>query len=320
MDYILDFEKPVYALENQIKELESNQGSSLDLTGEIRALREKVDQLIRDIYKNLTPWDRVQLARHPLRPHSIDYIQEIVTDFHELHGDRQFSDDQSIVAGLGYIEQQKVMIISIEKGRKTQDKVLRNFGMPHPEGYRKAKRLMDLAGRFNIPVVTFVDTPGAFPGIAAEERGQAQAIADNLEFMFGLDIPIVTFIIGEGGSGGALGIAIANTVIMLEHSIYSVISPESCASILWSDPKKAEQAANSLKLTALEAKRLGITDQILPEPPGGAHRNPKEMFHNLKVLLLQDIFPKLLSLSPHERKEQRFQKFRLMGNAFLKKA
>jgi acetyl-CoA carboxylase carboxyl transferase subunit alpha len=320
MDYILEFEKPVYALENQIKELESNQRSNLDLTGEIRALREKVDQLIREIYQNLSPWDRVQLARHPLRPHSIDYIQEIVTDFHELHGDRQFSDDQSMIGGLGYIDGQKVMIIAIEKGRKTQDKVQRNFGMPHPEGYRKAKRLMDLAQRFQIPIITFVDTPGAYPGIGAEERGQAQAIADNLEFMFSLDIPMISFIIGEGGSGGALGIAIANQVIMLEHAIYSVISPESCASILWSDPKKAEQAANSLKLTSLEAKRLGIVDQVLVEPAGGSHRNPKEIFASVKNLLISDLLPKLLSLTPQQRKDERFQKFRVMGNEFLRKS
>ncbi|MDH4467581.1 MAG: acetyl-CoA carboxylase carboxyltransferase subunit alpha [Bacteriovoracaceae bacterium] len=318
MDYILEFEKPVYALENQIKELESNQGSNLDLSGEIKALRDKVDHLIVEIYKNLSPWDRVQLARHPLRPHSIDYIKELITDFHELHGDRQFSDDASILGGLGWLDDQKVAVISIEKGRKTQDKVLRNFGMPHPEGYRKAKRLMDLAERFHIPLITFVDTPGAYPGIAAEERGQAQAIADNLEFMFSLKIPIMSFIIGEGGSGGALGIAIANQVIMLEHSIYSVISPESCASILWSDPKKAEQAANSLKLTSLEAKRLGVVDQILSEPPGGAHRNPKEIFESVKKLISQNLLPELNSLSGEQRKEQRFEKFRKMGNSFLR--
>jgi acetyl-CoA carboxylase carboxyl transferase subunit alpha len=320
MDYILEFEKPVYALENQIKELESAQSPNLDLSGELKTLKDKLDHLIVEIYQNLTPWDRVQLARHPLRPHSIDYINAMVTDFHELHGDRQFSDDASILGGLGMIDGQKVAIISIEKGRKTQDKILRNFGMPHPEGYRKAKRLMDLAERFNIPLITFVDTPGAYPGIAAEERGQAQAIADNLEFMFSLKIPVISFIIGEGGSGGALGIAVANKVIMLEHSIYSVISPESCASILWSDPKKAEQAANSLKLTSLEAMRLGVVDQVLAEPPGGAHRNSKEIFESVKNLICKTLLPPLLAMSADERKNLRFDKFRTIGNTFLRKS
>ncbi len=314
MDFTLDFEKPVHELENQIKELkEANEKSGLDITKEITALQEKVDVLLKDIFENLNPWERVQLSRHPKRPHTQDYIDLLIEDFHEIHGDRRFSDDPSMITGFGYLEGQKVAIVGIEKGRKTQDKIKRNFGMARPEGYRKANRLMKMAANFDIPVICFVDTPGAYPGIGAEERGQAQAIAENLEEMFGIDTPMVAVVIGEGGSGGALGIAIADRVHMMEFSVYSVISPESCASILWSDPKRAEHAANSLKLDPNKAKELQIIDSIIKEPVGGAHRDPSVAATNIKDALQKDL-KKLSSISKEKLLEMRFEKFRKMGN------
>jgi len=296
MDYILDFEKPVQELENQIKELkETGSNPGLDLSREIKALQTKVNDLVNDIYVNLTPWERVQLSRHPRRPHAIEYIENIFNDFHEIHGDRKFSDDQSMITGFGYLGEQKFAVIGIEKGRKTKDKIKRNFGMASPEGYRKALRIMKMASRFNIPVVTFVDTPGAYPGIEAEERGQASAIAENLEEMFGIKTPIISVVIGEGGSGGALGIAIADKVFMMEYSIYSVISPESCASILWSNPKKAEDAANSLKLDPKKASELGIIDGIIKEPVGGAHKDTDEAIKEVSKTIKDEV-TKLLKL------------------------
>lgn len=314
MDYTLDFEKPVQDLENQIKELkEAGSNPSLDLSREIKALQGKVNNLVKDIYVNLTPWERVQLSRHPKRPHTIDYIENIFTDFHEIHGDRKFSDDQSMLCGFAYLGKQKVAVIGIEKGRKTQDKIKRNFGMASPEGYRKAIRVMELASSFNIPVITFVDTPGAYPGIEAEERGQASAIAENLQDMFGIKTPIVSIVIGEGGSGGALGIAVADKVFMMEYSVYSVISPESCASILWSNPKKAEEAANSLKLDPNKASELGIIDGVIKEPIGGAHKAPQEAMDVVAKTIESEI-KSLLKLSTEELLEKRFEKFRAMGN------
>lgn len=314
MDYTLDFEKPVHELENQIKELrEANAKPGIDISKEIKALQNKVNTLIKEIYENLSPWERVQLSRHPQRPHAMDYIEKIIEDFHEVHGDRKFSDDRSMVTGFGYLEGQKVAVIGIEKGRKTQDKIVRNFGMARPEGYRKALRIMKLASQFNIPVISFVDTPGAYPGIGAEERGQAQAIAENLEEMFGLKVPVVAVVIGEGGSGGALGIAIADKVLMMEYSIYSVISPESCASILWSDPKKAETAANSLQLGPQKAAELKVIDGIIPEPAGGAHRDADVASANLKAAIVKEI-KSLSKLGVEELLEGRFNKFRQMGN------
>ncbi len=314
MDFTLDFEKPVHELENQIKELkEANEKSGLDITKEITALQEKVDVLLKDIFENLNPWERVQLSRHPKRPHTQDYIDLLIEDFHEIHGDRRFSDDPSMITGFGYLEGQKVSIVGIEKGRKTQDKIKRNFVIARPEGYRKANRLMKMAANFDIPVICFVDTPGAYPGIGAEERGQAQAIAENLEEMFGIDTPMVAVVIGEGGSGGALGIAIADRVHMMEFSVYSVISPESCASILWSDPKRAEHAANSLKLDPNKAKELQIIDSIIKEPVGGAHRDPSVAATNIKDALQKDL-KKLSSISKEKLLEMRFEKFRKMGN------
>ncbi|MCT4640954.1 MAG: acetyl-CoA carboxylase carboxyltransferase subunit alpha [Bacteriovoracaceae bacterium] len=314
MDYTLDFEKPVQDLENQIKELkEAANNPGIDISKEISALQKKVDSMIKDIYTNLSPWERVQLSRHPKRPHTSDYINLLIDDFHEVHGDRKFLDDKSMISGFGFFEGQKVCVIGIEKGRKTQDKIQRNFGMASPEGYRKALRIMELAARFNVPVITFVDTPGAYPGIGAEERGQASAIAENLAEIFGLKVPIISIVIGEGGSGGALGIAIADKVYMMEYSVYSVISPESCASILWSNPKKAMDAANSLKLGPLKAKELGIIDGIIKEPTGGAHKDPSRASENIKEVISKDL-KKLLKLKTNTLMENRFDKFRQMGN------
>lgn len=314
MEFTLDFEKPVHELENQIKELkEANSRSGIDIDKEIGALQNKVDSLLKEIYENLNPWERVQLSRHPKRPHTTEYIDNLIDDFHELHGDRRFSDDETMITGFGYFQGDKVAVIGIEKGRKTQDKIKRNFGMASPEGYRKAIRIMKLAAQFKIPVITFVDTPGAYPGIGAEERGQAQAIAENLAEIFTVGVPIIAVVIGEGGSGGALGIAIADRVHMMEYSVYSVISPESCASILWSDPKKAELAANSLKLDPNKALELKIIDKIIPEPTGGAHRDPEFAYAQVSNQLKEDL-KKLQSLKPKTLLDKRFSKFRSMGN------
>ena len=314
MDYTLDFEKPVLDLETQIKELkEANDKPGIDISKEIRALQLKVDKMINEIYGNLNSWERVQLSRHPQRPHSNDYIQEMIEDFHELHGDRRFADDPSMVTGFGVFRGQKVAVIGIEKGRKTQDKIKRNFGMASPEGYRKAIRIMKMASNFNIPIITFVDTPGAYPGIGAEERGQAQAIAENLEEMFGIKVPIISVVIGEGGSGGALGIAIADKVFMMEYSIYSVISPESCASILWSDPKQAEFAANSLQLGPNKAYELGIIDGIIKEPVGGAHKNISGAAISIGDQIEKEM-KLLLKKSSEKLQSDRYDKFRVMGN------
>ena len=314
MDYTLDFEKPIFELENQIKELkEANEKSGLDISKEIGALQGKVDSLLKEIYENLNPWERVQLSRHPKRPHASDYIELMIEDFHEIHGDRRYSDDQTMLTGFGYFRGQKVAVVGIEKGRKTQDKIKRNFGMARPEGYRKALRVMKLADQFNIPVIAFVDTPGAYPGIGAEERGQAQAIAENLEEMFAIKVPMVAVVIGEGGSGGALGVAIADKVHMMEYSVYSVISPESCASILWSDPKKAEQAANSLKLDPKKAFELKIIDSIIAEPVGGAHRSPEDAAKRVSNQIEKDL-KELIKKDSDTLLEERFNKFRAMGN------
>lgn len=314
MDFTLEFEKPVHELENQIRELqESNDRPGIDISREIKALQHKVDQMINDIYGNLSPWERVQLSRHPMRPHALDYIENLITDFHEIHGDRRFSDDPSMITGFGYLRGQKVAVIGIEKGRKTQDRIKRNFGMASPEGYRKALRVLKMADQFEIPVISFVDTPGAYPGIGAEERGQAQAIAENLEEMFGIKVPIIAVVIGEGGSGGALGIAIADKVLMMEYSIYSVISPESCASILWSDPKQAEFAANSLKLGPIKAKELSVIDDIIKEPVGGAHRDT-ELACELVANAIEKELIELKKMTAEEIVESRFEKFRSMGN------
>jgi acetyl-CoA carboxylase carboxyl transferase subunit alpha len=315
MEYVLEFEKPVFILEDQINKLKDT-ATAVDMSAEISALQKKLDELLGDIYSKLSPWERVLLSRHPLRPHTKDYIEALCSDFEELAGDRCFANDRAIIAGFGHIGEQRLCLIGIEKGRKTNEKIERNFGMPNPEGYRKALRVMKLAASFNIPIVTFIDTPGAYPGIGAEERGQAQAIAENLMEMFDIDVPIVSYVIGEGGSGGALGIAIADKVVMLQYSVYSVISPESCASILWNDPKKAEEAANSLKLIPEMALKLNLVDEVLEEPFGGAHRNPEKIFEELKNNLLEQV-KNLSAFEKSDLLEKRHHKFRVIGNSTL---
>ena len=316
MDFTLDFERPVSELENQIRELKETSHQNIDISHEIEALQSKVNRMLEDIYTKLSPWQRTQLSRHPARPHALDYIEKIVSDFHEVHGDRRFSDDPSMVTGFGYIDGQKIAVIGIEKGRKTQEKIKRNFGMANPEGYRKALRVMQMASQFGIPVVTFVDTPGAYPGIGAEERGQALAIAENLEEMFNIKSPIISIVIGEGGSGGALGIAVADKVYMMEYSVYSVISPESCASILWSDSKMAETAANSLQLSPNKAFELKVIDGIIKEPAGGAHRHSEKAIQIVKDAIISNL-DALKREDLDVLMQKRFEKFRQMGNITL---
>lgn len=316
-DFFLEFEKPLRDLEYQIKELkESTFRPEVDFSSEIKALEKKVNVLIKDIYENLSPWDRVLLSRHPQRPHTIDYINGIFTSFKEVHGDRYFADDPAMVAGFGFIGDQRVCVIGIEKGRKTKEKVKHNFGMARPEGYRKALRTMKLASRFNIPIITLIDTPGAYPGIGAEERGQAHAIAVNIAEMFDLDTPVLSIVIGEGGSGGALGIGIGDKVLMMEYSVYSVISPESCASILWADPKKADTAACSLQLGPEKALELKVVDGTIREPSGGAHRDPEKAIGFVKEAIEQEI-KNLLKVDLMELRHLRAKKYRSMGNTTI---
>ena len=315
--FTLDFERPVRDLENQIEELkQASLRPEVDISTEIKALQRKVSQLIKEIYGNLSSWERVQLSRHPNRPHTIDYVKLMVDDFHDIAGDRHFADDQAMVAGFGYLDNQKVAIVGIEKGRKTKEKVVHNFGMPRPEGYRKALRVMKMASRFNIPIVALVDTPGAYPGIGAEERGQASAIAENLAEMVDINSPIVAVVIGEGGSGGALGIAVADKVLMMEYSVYSVISPESCASILWADPKMAETAANGLQLGPDKALELQVIDSIIPEPAGGAHRDWNQSADIVKKSILKEL-KTLTNKKSDALKKKRYEKFRVIGNQTL---
>jgi acetyl-CoA carboxylase carboxyl transferase subunit alpha len=286
----LEFEQPIAELEAKIEELRYVQDeSALDISEEIDRLQKKSQALMKDIYAKLTPWQVAQLARHPQRPYTLDYINDVFTDFHELHGDRSFSDDNSIVGGPARFNGQSVMVLGHQKGRDTKERTLRNFGMSKPEGYRKARRLMELAEKFGLPVFTFVDTPGAYPGIDAEERGQSEAIGHNLYVMAQLKVPIITTIIGEGGSGGALAIAVADHVLMLQYSTYSVISPEGCASILWKSAAKAPEAAEALGLTAHRLKALGLIDKIVAEPLGGAHRDTKQMAALLKRALADSL-------------------------------
>lgn len=279
----LDFELPVAELENKIDELRFVQSdSAVDISEEISRLRTKTENQLKDIYSKLTPWQIAQVARHPQRPYTLDYISLMFTDFYELHGDRSFADDPAIVGGLARLNGQSVMVIGHQKGRDLKERTLRNFGMPRPEGYRKALRLMELAEKYKIPVITLVDTPGAYPGIGAEERGQSEAIGKNLIVMSGLRVPIISVIIGEGGSGGALAIAVGDALLMLQYSTYSVISPEGCASILWKSADKAPEAAETLGITAQRLKALGLIDKIVTEPLGGAHRDHQQMADSLK--------------------------------------
>jgi len=308
---ILDFEKPIAELENKIGEMHQLE-TSLDIKDEIIKLEKKVRQLKETVYKGLTRWQKVQLARHPERPYTIDYINMMTTDFIELHGDKQAKDDHAIVGGFAKIDDQKIMIIGHQKGRDTKSNLFRNFGMPNPEGYRKGLRLMKLAEKFNIPVVTLIDTPGAYPGIEAEQRGQAEAIARNLFEMSKLRVPIVVVIIGEGASGGALGLGVGNSVMMLENTWYSVISPESCSSILWRSWDFKEQAAEALRLTAPDLLEQGIIDRIIPEPLGGAHKNYAMIAETVKNTILDEL-KNLSKLNPEKLIQHRLDKFGKMG-------
>lgn len=319
----LDFERPVLEIERQIDDLRRSaevaraQGSSGEqpaalLEHLISDLQEKALALKAEIFNSLSRWQIVQVARHPERPFTLDYIDRLFTDFEELHGDRAFGDDQSIVAGLARMGAHRAMVIGHQKGRTTQENVTRNFGMPKPEGYRKALRLMRVAERFGLPVITMIDTPGAFPGLDAEERGQSQAIAEALEGMAALSVPVICVVIGEGGSGGALAIGVGNRVVMLEHAIYSVISPEGCASILFKDAVHAPQAADALRLTAKDLIRLGVVDEAVKEPLGGAHRDHEQAATNLGACLERHL-EELSALSPSELVENRYRRFRALG-------
>ncbi len=319
MHYYLDFEKPVADLENKIEELKRlADGRDMNITSEIKKLEKKAKDLRIDIFSKLTPWQKTLMARHPERPHTLDYIGPLMEDFIELHGDRRFSDDPAIVCGFAKFQGIPVVVIGHQKGRSTKERIWRNFGQPHPEGYRKALRIMKLAERFGKPVITFIDTPGAYPGIGAEERGQAEAIAMNLFEMSILKTPIVSVIIGEGGSGGALALAVGDRILMLEHSIYSVISPEGCAAILWKKnnsevgQQEYEKASEALKLTAQDLYDLEAIDEIIPEPIGGAHRNPKEAAASIEKVLKKHL-AELMKKSRDTLCEERYKKFRSMG-------
>ncbi|KAA0207918.1 MAG: acetyl-CoA carboxylase carboxyltransferase subunit alpha [Ignavibacteriaceae bacterium] len=307
----LEFEKPIVELEQKIDEIKE-MSSGMDISNELAKLEKKVIELRTQIFSNLTPWEVVQLARHPERPFSLDYIFNMTTDFIELHGDRLFGDDKAIVGGFARLENRTVMIIGQQKGRDTKSNLYRNFGMPNPEGYRKALRLMKLAEKFEKPVITLIDTPGAYPGIGAEERGQAEAIAKNLFEMAKLKVPIIVVIIGEGASGGALGIGVGDRVLMLEYCWYSVISPESCSSILWRSWEHKEKAAEQLKLTANDLLELGIIDRIIPEPPGGAHRDHVLAAKLLKKTLIEEL-DQISKIKNEKFLENRIEKFSAMG-------
>lgn len=311
----LPFEKPIVDLEKKIQELKSSssQGEGIDFSNEIESLERKLEKALKEVFEQLTPWQRVQVARHPLRPYTMDYIQRLTKNFIEVHGDRRFSDDKAIIAGFGeWNEKQKVCIIGHQKGRDTKENLLRSFGSAHPEGYRKAIRVMKLADKFNIPIVCFIDTPGAYPGIGAEERGQAEAIAQNMMDMAELTVPVIVIVIGEGGSGGALGIGVGDRVFVLENAYYSVISPEGCAAILWKEYSKAPEAAAQLKLTGKDLVEFGVIDDVILEPLGGAHRDFEAIALNIRKAVdaaLED----LKQIPRKELPELRYQKFRKMG-------
>jgi len=309
----LDFEKPIVELEKKIQELKTFiSEKKIDLSSEVKKLEERLEHLRKDTYSNLSAWQKVQLARHPLRPYTLDYINLIMSDFMELHGDRLFSDDKAMICGLAKIDKKKVMVIGHQKGRDTKENLKRNFGCAHPEGYRKALRVMQLAEEFQLPIVVFIDTPGAYPGIGAEERGQSHAIATNLREMMSINVPIMVIVIGEGGSGGALGVGIADRVAVLENSYYSVISPEGCAAILWKNGAKAPQAAEVLKLTGPDLLKMGIIDEVISEPLGGAHRDPEKIARNIKEAIVRNL-KELESLSRDELLKLRYKKFRSIG-------
>ncbi|QIZ73778.1 acetyl-CoA carboxylase carboxyl transferase subunit alpha [Oxynema aestuarii] len=311
--FLLEFEKPLAELEGriqQIRDLATENG--VDVSDQIHQLEARASQLRQEIFSSLSPYQRLQLARHPRRPSTLDYIQAIADEWMELHGDRRGNDDPALVGGIGRVGGIPVVILGHQKGRDTKDNVARNFGMASPGGYRKAMRLMEHANRFGMPIFTFIDTPGAWAGIEAEHQGQGEAIAYNLREMFRLDVPIVSTVIGEGGSGGALGIGVADRLLMLEHAVYTVATPEACAAILWKDAAKASQAAEALKITSWDLKNLGILDRLLPEPVGGAHSNPLKAAETLKEALLSTL-EELSQLTSQQRREQRYQKFRRIG-------
>jgi len=309
----LEFEKPIIELEKKIEELKTlTRGQKLEFNDEIKKLEEKLEKVKHEIFENLTPWQRVQIARHPKRPYTLDYINTIMTDFLEIHGDRLFADDKALITGFAKINGREIMVMGHQKGRDTKENLMRNFGSAHPEGYRKAMRAMKLAEKFALPVIVFVDTPGAYPGIGAEERGQAQAIAYNLLEMSKLKTPVIVIVIGEGGSGGALGIGVGDRILVLENAYYSVISPEGCAAILWKDRAKASEAAAVLKLTGPDLLELGVIDEVIKEPLGGAHRGAQETAKNIKEAILKNL-KELNELTPEELTKQRYKKFRNMG-------
>ncbi len=309
----LDFEKPIVELERKIQELRHFiSDKKIDLSSEVKRLEDKLEHLKKDTYTNLSSWQKVQLARHPQRPYTLDYINMLMADFIEIHGDRLFSDDKAIVAGFARFNKKKIIVIGHQKGRDTKENLKRNFGCAHPEGYRKALRVMRLAEDFGLPVVILIDTPGAYPGIGAEERGQSQAIATNLRDMASVATPIISIVIGEGGSGGALGVGVADKVYVLENSYYSVISPEGCAAILWKDGSKAPEAAKVLKLTGEDLINLKVIDGIIPEPLGGAHRNPEKIAESLREVLEKEL-SNLSGMKKDELLKLRYKKFRNMG-------
>ena len=311
--FTLDFERPIVELEQKIEELKKLPASkAINLADEVKRLEEKLAQAKRLVYEHLTPWQKVQLARHPKRPYTLDYVAKFMADFVELHGDRVFSDDKALIGGFATLDGVRLLIVGHQKGRDTKENLYRNFGSAHPEGYRKAIRLMQMAAKFKLPIVSFVDTPGAYPGIGAEERGQSQAIAHNLREMARLAVPIVVCVIGEGGSGGALGIGVGDRILVLENAYYSVISPEGCAAILWKDRAKAPEAAAALRLTSKDLLELGLIDEVVPEPLGGAHRDPDGTAANVRMALKKHL-TQLMELKPEELIAGRQAKFRKMG-------
>ena len=309
----LDFEKPILELERKIEELKKfTSKEKINLQSEIKKLEDKLEKVKREVFDNLSPWQRVQISRHPKRPYTLDYVRTILSDFIELHGDRSFSDDRAIVCGLAKLNNFKIMIIGHQKGRDIKENLKRNFGSAHPEGYRKAIRVMKLAEKFDVPIFCFIDTPGAYPGIGAEERGQAEAIAYNLHEMAQIAVPIIIVVIGEGGSGGALGIGVGDKICVMENAYYSVISPEGCAAILWRDRTKAPEAAKVLKITADELLELGIIDEVIKEPLGGAHRNPEQAMKDVKASMIKNL-KEVSALGKDEIVKARYEKFRKIG-------
>ena len=311
--YLLEFEKPLRELEKQLESLhQQSLENNIDMSAELATIEEKIESTKRDIYTNLTPWQRVQVARHPKRPYALDYVSALCDDFQELHGDRQFNDDRALVGGTAFFEGRSVMIIAQQKGRDTKENIVRNFGMPQPEGYRKALRLMKLAERFGLPVITFIDTPGAYPGVESEARHVSEAIAVNLREMAMLKVPSIAVIVGEGGSGGALGIGVTDRVLVFENAYYSVISPEGCAAILWKDRANAPKAAAALKLNAGSLKELQVVDEVIPEPLGGAHYDPAAAATSLRKALTHHL-NELLAVETEKLLDTRYDRYRALG-------